>query len=220
MTCFNLVHRPESRMLSLMELKANGRQLLRHRGSSKQSLWISGNGRCQPQFTGAPKLLGFRNSNISIFSNMHELIDPSSFLHWTSVLSKFIVLGEIANTFFDSIRIFLLPGLLLKDPVGFAATSVIVAIVALLPYLVNLLVNIKYEDHRLLKTLHILFVYPFQLILKELPRRSVAFFKEYIRDVVFTKYEADLTIGEREEQFRDLPLVPPHPHPHWSTVWM
>jgi hypothetical protein len=151
---------------------------------------------------------------------MHEFIDPSSFLHWPSVLSKLIILGEIANTFFDSIRIFLLPGLLIKDPIGFGIATAIVGIICILPYLVNLLVNIRYEDHRATKTLYVLLVLPFQLILKEIPRRTVCFFKEYVRDTVFTKYESDLTIGEREEQFRDLPIVPPHPNPHWSTVWM
>jgi len=220
MTCFNLNDKVESRMVSLMEMKQNGRRLLRNRGSSKLSVWISEGGHSQPSFTGAKKFIGFRKPGISVFTNMHEFIDPSSFLHWPSVLSKLIILGEIANTFFDSIRIFLLPGLLIKDPIGFGIATAIVGIICVLPYLVNLLVNIRYEDQRAAKALYVLLVFPFQLILKEIPRRTVCFFKEYVRDTLFTKYESDLTIGEREEQFRDLPIVPPHPNPHWSTVWM
>ena len=218
MTCFNLVDRVD-KMLSILEMKENGQRLLKNRGSSKLSIWISGNGHSQPRLCGAKQLLGFRKVD-NVFSNMHEFIDPSSFLHWPSVLSKLLLLGQISNTLFDSFRIFLIPGLALKDPIGFGIVTGLVGIIASIPFLVNILVNIRYEDHRAAKALYAFFVFPVQLVLKEIPRRTVAFFKGYVRDVVFTKYETDLTIGEREEQFRDLPMVPPHPNPHWSTVWM
>jgi len=56
--------------------------------------------------------------------------------------------------------------------------------------------------------------------LKEIPQRTILLFTDRIGRSIFTKYENDLTIGEREEEYRDLPLVPPHPYPHWSSVWI
>jgi hypothetical protein len=218
MTCFNMKDRIHDRMLSVLELKSNGRNLLTDRGSSQMSVWVSEGGKNQPTVT-SRWYLGSRQG-FSLASNLYELLHPSSFLHFPSLLTKFVVLLEIANVFFDSIRLCMIPNMLLRDPVGFAISTIFVSFVSMLPYLINLLVNIKYERMRIRKLAYITLVFPIQFILIELPSRALRLFSLNVRPSIFTMYENDLTIGEREEELRDLPIVPPHPYPHWSSVWM
>jgi hypothetical protein len=218
MTCFNLpaCTNADPNTYRSLSLKSNGRMLLRDRCKSRMISWLPHNG--------AKPVLGKRvwipeQRDYGFLANMRELIEPPSLLHATSVLSKSAVFGEIFNASFDSIRVFLITCIVLRDPVGLAVVAILMGYLAMLPLAVNLLVSIRYEDHVVSKLFFLLFVQPFAMLLVELPRRTVRLFKQKLIPVLFRRYESDVTIGEREEQLLDLAIVPPHPVPHWPTVW-
>ena len=77
----------------------------------------------------------------------------------------------------------------------------------------------QYEVSPLRKFASLVFARPLLLILVDLPLGIIRLFKLSIIPILFRRYEGDETIGEREEEFRDLPPVPPHPCPHWPSVW-
>ena len=218
MTCFNLSANTNAdpQMYRALSLKANGRNLLKDRCKSRMITWLPQNG-AQPVlrrnvWNGEEREFGF-------LANLRELIELPSLLHPTSLVSKTAVFNEILGAACDVVRIFFVAAMILRDPIGFAVIAVIVALIASLPLVANVLVSARYETHVAGKTFFLLLVQPFVLLFLELPRRTVRLFKLKIVPTIYKVYESDVTIGEREEQHRDLPIVPPHPFPHWSTVW-
>jgi hypothetical protein len=219
MTCFNLPSHTNAdpHVLRSLSLKANGRTLLSDRCKSRIIPWVQANG--------AKPVLGRRvwrglEKDFSYFSNIRELIEPPSLLHVPSLLSKSAVFNEILNTTYDFFRIFLVGPMILRDPLGFGIVAGLMGFLSVIPLIFNLLVSVRCEDHLSAKIVFLLFVQPFSFLLLELPRRIIRLFKHKVIPFVFRRYEADVTIGEREEQLKDLPLVPPHPVPHWPSVWV
>jgi hypothetical protein len=111
-------------------------------------------------------------------------------------------------------RIFFVLDMILRDPIGFSIIAVLAAFIASVPLVINVLVSGRFETHVLVKTLFLLIVKPLVLLLVQLPHRVVRLFKLKVVPTIYKVYESDVTIGEREEQHRDLPIVPPHPNAH------
>jgi hypothetical protein len=216
MTCFNLEASRNIAPLRALSLKANGRMLLKDRSRSRMVSWLPANG-------AKPVLKRSRwkreERDMSFLGNIREWVEPASLLHLTSFMSKSAVFGEIVNTIFDAGRVFLVAALLLRDPLGFILVAVLVGFLSVIPLVINLLVSVRFEDHVGSKLAILLLVQPLAVSLVEIPRRIARVFKLKIIPFVFSNYEADVTIGEREEQQKTLPPVPPHPVPHWPTVW-
>ena len=217
MTCFNLKATNDDEVDRVLSLEANGRMLLKDRCQSRMTHWLPENGakpkRAFHHWDGVKR-------DVAIRSILREAFDPSVLFHLVSFLSALpIVLIDVVSIFYDTFRIFLLAIMLLRDPIGLGIVAVITGIVTVVPLLINLLVSFKYENRRLGKLAFLLTLQPFYATLVAIPVRTVRFFKLKVIQILFRKYESDVTIGEREEEFRDLPIVPPHPVPHWSTVW-
>ena len=221
MTCFNLPAATNSdpSIYRSLSLKGNGRILLSERSKSRMIHWLPRNG-AQPLLR--KKSVGWEGQqpDIGFLSNVGELLDLPSLLHGVSVLSKSAILGEIVNTIFDSFRLFLLVALLIRDPVGLGAVALVVGVVSVLPLFINILLSVRFEDHLVGKTFFLILLQPLSLLLLELPRRVVRLFKLKFIPTLHRIYENDVSIGDREGQIRDLPIVPPHPVPHWPTVWL
>jgi len=152
--------------------------------------------------------------DFSFLANMRELLELPSLLHTTSLLSKTAVFTEIVKTSCDAARIFFVLAMILRDPFGFSIIAVLAAFIASVQLVINVLVSGRFETHVLVKTLFLLIVKPLVLLLVQLPRRVVRLFKLKVVPTIYKVYETDVTIGEREEQHRDLPIVPPHPNAH------
>jgi hypothetical protein len=218
MTCFNLSAGTNSdpRVYKSLSLKANGRMLLRDRSKSLMAYWLPQNG-AKPILR-TPVWKGEKR-DISFGSNVRELLEPASLLHATSFLSKFAIFDEILNSFFDAFRLFLIPAFLVRDPIGVAIVAIIVGLVSVLPLMITVLLSVRFEEHVTGKLFFLIILQPLSLVLLEIPRRVVRLFKHKFIPSIYRFYESDVSIGEREEQLGDLPIVPPHPVPHWPTVW-
>lgn len=219
MTCFNLEIHHDQQVDRALCLEANGRALLKKRDYSLISVYVNKNGvkplRCVKdlKWTGIPTYQ-------SIPSYIRELIDPSAIWHLSSLLGKPFSLCICIDIFFDSVRVFVAAVMLLRDPLGFALVSILVGYISILPLVVNQALSTRFEQVQIVKFILLLLVQPVATILVDLPVRMVRLFKLKIIPIVFSTHERDETIGEREEEFRDLPVVPLHPCPHWASVWM
>ena len=219
MTCFNLKSGSNQHGLCL---RANGRALLKQRCGSLITVYVSDRGirpvRSTRSVLSAAHGLG--PSPQSLLSYFWDLIDPSSIWHLSSFFGLPFVFGSFLNVLFDSIRILIASVMLTRDPLGFAFVSIIAGIVSAFPLLLNQAACYQTEVHFLKKTLILVFLHPFSLILVDLPVRVIRLFKLKLIPILIPMQECEVTIGERDEEFRDLPVVPPHPCPHWSSVWM
>ena len=219
MTCFNLTDDQSFPRNRQLDLCMNGRNLLRDRGESVIGVWLC-QGSVKPVMDSQTSQYKGFAEDFSICSNIFELIDPSSFLHKGSLAAKPVVFIELLNVFYDTFRLFLITGMLLRDPLGFTFVAVIAVSVSLLPLLINLAACVRYHDHHMFKLLFLFAIYPVQTILFTVPVRVVKLFKHKIIPTLMKKTDNAVSLGEREVEFRDLPIVPPHPVPHWPTVWL
>ena len=220
MTCFNVAAKPDTSGLNhILNLKINDRHLLRDRGCSQVAVWLPQGGAKPIRSLPSSAWRGV-SAGVSISENLREFVDPSSYLHLASVLTKPVIITELANSLYDAIRLFLLTSMVLRDPVGLGLVAALSVLLTLAPLLLNLIVSARYEDKLLLKLGYLFTVYPFQIVLYTLPLRVVKLFKLKVIPMVFKEFDNAVTIGEREVEFRDLPIVPPHPVPHWATVWL
>jgi hypothetical protein len=218
MTCFNLRASNDDDVDRVLSLEANGRALLKDRCNSRMTRWLPVNGskprRDWHHWAGVKR-------NVAITTILREFVDPSALLHLVSFLSMLpTVFIDISGILYDLFRVFLVGIMLLRDPIALAIVAVVSGLISVVPLFVNLLISLRYEDRRVGKIAFLLTLQPLYAILVAVPLRTVRFFKLKVIQVLFRTYESDVTIGEREEEFRDLPIVPPHPAPHWSTVWM
>lgn len=219
MTCFNLKDDQSLPLNRQLDMCMNGRNLLKDRGESVIGVWLCQGGVKPVVDSQTSQYKGYAE-DFSIGSNIWELIDPSSFLHKGSLAAKPVVFIELLNVFYDTFRLFLITGMLLRDPLGFTIVAIIAVSVSLLPLLINLAACVRYHDHRMLKLLFLFAIYPVQTILFTVPVRVVELFKHKIIPTLLKKTDNGVSLGEREVEFRDLPIVPPHPVPHWPTVWL
>ena len=216
MTCFN--RKVPIGKIESLNCKVNGRLLLKERGNSRMTPWISAGEKptrannAYGVYPGSELMMSFR-------SNLHELVNPTSFVHIPSIVAKYAILIEILNVFFDAMRLFLVCAMLLRDPIGLGIVAVVCALITTVPYLLSLLANLRYQEKKRQRVFFLILLYPITLLVAVLPARALTLFQQKAFSLVFRKFENDVTIGEREEEFRDLPIVPPHPAPHWGTVW-
>jgi hypothetical protein len=224
MTCFKRncnVDRNLNQLPQLLSWRQNCLELQLDRGASKIHYWVGPNTTTDdlPELiNSSPDIFIGQKPIGSVCKYVYELINPSSLFHGPSFVHKMIILPEVINAVFDCIRLFIIPGFVFRDPLGFAVTTAVVSIVMIIPYIAAILLNHRYEVDKSKKIAILVFVYPFVFILKVLPIRAARMIKDILSHLILSD-GTDMTIEEREEELRDLPPVPPHVAPHWSTLW-
>ena len=153
-------------------------------------------------------------SHKKTFSFLLELINPISFFHLPSVALKPYFLQELLAIVLDWLRIFLLISLAFRD---WLALALMTAIFMALMYVQVIIFQFVYLRRRrdLRITLGGTLMFPFYR-LSSLLFRVCALCQNIL---VYSHYRRGVYIRTREDEVKDMPVVPPHPDIDWFTVW-
>lgn len=153
-------------------------------------------------------------SHKKTFSFILELINPISFIHLPSLALKPYFLQELLAIVLDWVRIFLLISLAFRD---WLALALMCALFTALMYVQVLIFQFVYLRGRrdLRITLAGFITFPYYR-LSSLLFRVCALCQNIL---VYSHYRRGVYIRTREDEVKDLPVVPPHPDVDWFTVW-
>ena len=153
-------------------------------------------------------------SHKKTFSFLLELINPISFIHLPSLALKPYFLQELLAIVLDWLRIFLLISLAFRD---WLALALMTALFTGLMYIQVLIFQFVFLRRR--RDLRITFggflTFPYYR-LSSLLFRVCALCQNIL---VYSHYRRGVYIRTREDEVKDLPVVPPHPDVDWFTVW-
>ena len=153
-------------------------------------------------------------SHKKTFSFLIELINPISFFHLPSLALKPYFLQELLSIVLDWLRIFLLISLAFRD---YIALALMTALFTGLMYIQVVIFQFIYLRRRrdLRVTLGGIILFPYYR-LSSLLFRVCALCQNIL---VYSHYRRGVYIRTREDEVKDLPVVPPHPDVDWFTVW-
>jgi len=153
-------------------------------------------------------------SHKKTFSFLLELINPISFIHLPSLALKPYFLQELLAIVLDWLRIFLLISLAFRD---WLALALMTAFFTALMYVQVLIFQFVYLRRR--RDLRVSFfgflAFPYYR-LSSLLFRVCALCQNIL---VYSHFRRGVYIRTREDEVKDLPVVPPHPDVDWFTVW-
>ena len=153
-------------------------------------------------------------SHKKTFSFLLELINPISFFHLPSVALKPYFLQELLAIVLDWLRIFLLISLAFRD---YMALALMTAIFICLMYVQVIIFQFVFLRRRrdLRVTTGGICMFPLYR-LSSLLFRICALCQNIL---VYSHYRRGVYIRTREDEVKDLPVVPPHPDVDWFSVW-
>ena len=153
-------------------------------------------------------------SHKKTFTYLVELLSPESFIHISSLVLKPYFLQELLAIILDWLRIYLLLGLVCRD--WLALTLMTVCFMSVL-YLQMALFQYVYLRRRrdLRASFKAALLFPFYK-LTSLVFRICALCQNIL---VYSHLRKGIYIKTREDEIKDIPPLPPHSDPDWSTVW-